>query len=224
MTETIAKMSQLTRMIETAKRELISVKGVCRVIPLDTADLDKIKELELLDEQIGSKMIGQKHNVGMKRALCSDVVLSLMVNKEYDWPVNTIKMYHKGKMIGEDIQGPNTINELSGDADPFIMGNIVFYDKGSVRNSNMDDPICMFVTEQPCPRLDALEGISDAVMGIPSRYTHDFLQLKIAKDQKEILGSFLVGFNINTRASVPFSVGGDQISMSIKDRKCQLPL
>jgi hypothetical protein len=82
----------------------------------------------------------------------------------------------------------------------------------------------MFITEQPCPRLDALGGISDAVMGIPSRYTHEYLQLKICGNQKQMLGSFLVGFNIDKIASVPFSIDDDQVSMSTKDRKCQLPL
>ncbi|OPY19728.1 MAG: hypothetical protein A4E24_01540 [Methanomethylovorans sp. PtaU1.Bin093] len=224
MTTPMAKISQQTRMIESAKKELISVKGVCRVISLDTADLENIRKLEILDEQNGCRVIGRKHNAGIRRALCSDVVLSLMVNKEYDWPINTIKLYHKGKMIGEDIQDHNTINDFSEHADPFIMGNIVFYDKESVRNSNIDDPICMFITAQPCPRLDALGGISDAVMAIPSRYTHEYLQLKICGDQKQMLGSFLVGFNIDKRASAPFSIDDDQISMSIKDRKCQLPL
>lgn len=220
----MTKISQQTSIIQSVKKELRSVKGVCRVISLDTADLDQIKELEILDEQIGCKMIGRKHNAGIRKALCSDVVLSLMVNKEYDWPVNTIKLYHKGKIIGEDIQDHNTINEFSGHADSFIMGNIIFYDKESVRNSNINDPICMFVTEQSCPRLDTLGGISDAVMGIPSRYTHDYLQLKIARDQKDILGSFLVGFNIDKRVSLPFSIDDGRISTNIIDRKCQLPL
>lgn len=220
----ITKISQQMKVIESAKDQLESIKGVCEVISLDTTDILKIKRLERLDEQISCKIVGRKYNVGIRRVLSSDVVLSFVVNKEYDWPVNTIKLFHKGKMIGEDTQDHNIIRQFSERSDSFVMGNIIFYDREALKNSDMDDPICMIVTEQPCPQLDPLWGISDAVIGIPSGYTHDYLQLKTCTDQKQMLGSFLVGFNINKRASVLFSVDDNQISMDIKDRKCQLPL
>jgi hypothetical protein len=74
-------------------------------------------------------------------------------------------------------------------------------------------------------------GIYGTVIGIPSSYTHDYLQLKIGSDKKQMLGSFLVGLNIDKRASGVFSIDDNQINMNmdmkdtkIKDRKCQLPL
>ncbi len=224
MTSSMGKMIQRIKIIESAKNELESVKGVCKVISLDTIDIGKIKKLERLDEQIGCKTIGRKYNVGIRRVLCSDVVLSFMVNKEYDWPLNTIKLFHKGKMIGEDTQDQTIINKFNECNDSFVMGNIIFYDKEALRKSDIDDPIYMIVTEQPCPQLEPILGIYGTVIGIPSSYTHDYLQLKIGSDQKQMLGSFLVGFNIDKRASAPFSIDDNQIDMNIKDRKCQLPL
>jgi hypothetical protein len=220
----MTKISQQMKIIESAKDQLGSIKGVCGVIPLDTADILKIKRLERMDEQIGCKMIGRKYNVGTRRVLSSDVVLSFVVNKEYDWPVNTIKLFHNGKIIGEDTQDENILNQFSECNDSFVMGNYIFYDREALKNSDMDDPICMIVTEQPCPHLDPFCGIFDAVIGIPSGYTHDYLQLKMCADQKQMLGSFLVGFNIDKRASVLFSIDDYPISINIKNRKCQLPL
>jgi hypothetical protein len=147
-----------------------------------------------------------------------------MVNNEYDWPVNTIKFFHKGKMIGEDTQDKNIIKKFSERNDSFVMGNFIFYDKEALKNSNMDDPICMFIIELQCPQLDAIKGISEAVMGIPSRYTHNYLQLKICTDQKQILGSFLVGFNIDKMASAFLLRDDNYINANNKDEKCQLPL
>ena len=152
-----------------------------------------------------------------------------MVDKEYDWPENTIQLFHKGKMIGEDTQDKNIIKKFTECNDSFVMGNIIFYDKEALRNSDIDNPISMIVTEQPCPQLDPLWGISDAVIGIPSSYTHDYLQVKICADQKQMLGSFLVGFNIDTIPDGVFLIDDNQVNMNmkdtkIKDEKCQLPL
>ncbi|WP_321420324.1 hypothetical protein [uncultured Methanomethylovorans sp.] len=220
----MVKIIQRIKITESAKNGLESIKGVCKVISLDSRDIQKIKKLETLDEQMGCKMIGRKYNVGIKKVLSSDVVLSFMVNKEYEWPESTIKLFHKGKMIGEDTQDQTIIHKFNECNNSFVMGNIIFYDKEALRKSDIDDPIYMIVTEQPCPQLDPLWGISGAVIGIPSSYTHDYLQLKISADQKQMLGSFLVGFNIDKRTPTPFLIDDDQIDMDIKDRKCQLPL
>lgn len=137
-------------------------------------------------------------------------------------------------MIGEDTQDKNILKKFSECYDSYVMGNIIFYDREALRNSDIDNPISMIVTEQPCPQLDPLWGISDAVIGIPSSYTHDYLQL-ICADKKQMLGSFLVGFNIDKRASGFVSIDDGQINMNIKDmmntkdmrikdEKCQLPL
>jgi hypothetical protein len=220
----IIKRSQLIKIIEAAKDQLRSMKGVCEVISLNKKDIMNIKSLERLDEQIGCKMVGRKYNTGIRKVLSSDVILSFMVNNEYDWPVNTIKFFHKGKMIGEDTQDKNIIKKFSERNDSFVMGNFIFYDKEALKNSNMDDPICMFIIELQCPQLDAIKGISEAVMGIPSRYTHNYLQLKICTDQKQILGSFLVGFNIDKMASAFLLRDDNYINANNKDEKCQLPL
>lgn len=229
MTNSMVKIIQRIKITESAKKELGAIKGVCQVIPLDSVDIRKIKKLESLDEQIGCKMIGRKYNVGIRKVLSSDVVLSLMVDKEYDWPENTIQLFHKGKMIGEDTQDENIIKKFTECNDSFVMGNIIFYDKEALRNSDIDNPISMIVTEQPCPQLDPLWGISDAVIGIPSSYTHDYLQVKICADQKQMLGSFLVGFNIDRISDGVFLIDDNQVNMNmkdtkIKDEKCQLPL
>jgi hypothetical protein len=146
MTSSMGKMIQRIKIIESAKNELESVKDVCKVISLDTIDIGKIKKLERLDEQIGCKTIGRKYNVGIRRVLCSDVVLSFMVNKEHDWPLNTIKLFHKGKMIGEDTQDQTIINKFNECNDSFVIGNIIFYDKEALRKNDIDDPIYMIVT------------------------------------------------------------------------------
>lgn len=224
MLSPLTKTSQQMKIIESAKDQLGCIKGVCEVISLEAIDIVNIKKLERLDEQIGCKMIGRKYNVGIRKVLSSDVVLSFVVNKEYDWPLNTIKIYHKGKMIGEDSQDQNVIKQFSERNDSFVMGNIIFYDRESLKNSDTDDPACMIVTEQPCPQLSPFRGISDAVIGIPSSYTHDYLQLKIYADQKHMLGSFLVGFNIDQKASGSLPIEDMHFSRNQKGMSCQLPL
>lgn len=224
MIHSVTKTNQQIKVIESAKDQLGSIKGVCDVIYLDAIDIVKIKRLEILDEQMGCKMIGRKYNAGIRRVLSSDVVLSFLVDKGYDWPVNTIKVYHKGKMIGEDSQDQHVIKQYSERNDSFVMGNIIFYDKESLKNSYTDDPVCMIVIEQPCPMLETLWGISDAVIGIPSSYTHDYLQLKIHADKKQMLGSFLAGFNIDQKAFALSPIDGTHIYHSQKGVWCQLPL
>ena len=224
MTKSVEKTIQPAKIIESAKNELESIKGVCRVISLDLIDIQRIHKLEKLDEQTGSKAFGKKYNFGIQKVLFSDVVLSFMVNKEYDWPVNTIKLFRGEKMIGEDTQDQSVIKKLSECNDSLIIGNIIFYDKETLKNNDRNGPIYMIVTEQPCPQLDPLWSVYDAIMGIPSSYTHEYLLRKICGDQKQMLGSFLVGFNIHQRVTTIHSINDLQLSTNIKNRKCQPPL
>jgi hypothetical protein len=224
MTNSVEKIIRPVKIIESAKNELSSIKGVCKVVPLDTIDIERINNLETLDEQIGCKVIGKKYNFGVRKTLSCEVVLAFMVDKEYNWPVNTVKLFHKGKMIGEDTQDQSVIAKFSECKDSLIMGNIIFYDREVLRISDQNDPICMVITEQPCPKLNSLRGVSNAVIGIPSSYTHDYLQLKITEDKKQMLGSFLVGFDIDQRVLSLCPTTDVHSNIDIKDRKCQLPL
>lgn len=106
----------------------------------------------------------------------------------------------------------------------FIGVYIIFYDREVLKISDQNDPICMVITEQPCPKLNSLRDVSNAVIGIPSSYTHDYLQLKIQENKEKMLGSFLVGFDIDQRVLSLNSTTEAQVSIDIKDRKCQLPL
>lgn len=48
MANSVKKIIQFAKIIDSAKNELSSIRGVCKVVPLDTIDIERINNFETL--------------------------------------------------------------------------------------------------------------------------------------------------------------------------------
>mgnify|MGYP000076640341 CR=1 FL=1 len=181
---------------EKAIEKLHNTKGVEKIFLLDEYDRKKIIQLEERDEQMAPMTFGKKHNAGMKQALRSDFLISFLTNREYDWPKNNLKLIHRGEIIGEDISDPDEINRLK-QSEHHLFGNIVIYNHKFEKYKEFSEPPVMHISAKPCPEIEEIAPVSEAIIASPSRLTDKYIKSKINSKNEIHVGSFLVGVNLD---------------------------
>lgn len=185
--------------MDKVRIKLNSTKGIEQILVLNYADRMKIIELEREDEKAKSVLFGKKNNIGVKKALNCDVLMAFLTNSEFGWPENVIKLIDGDQIIGGDITDPVKLQEYQDHSGYCVFGNIVVELDKLVKKDPSSDPICMVVNPKPFPHIDHIPGISDALMASPSRFTDEYLRMRSqSKGKKGCLGTFLLGFNINS--------------------------
>ncbi|WP_406661593.1 hypothetical protein V7O66_03510 [Methanolobus sp. ZRKC3] len=139
---------------------------------------------------------GKKHNVGVKQALESDVLISFLTNREYDWPKNNLKIVHQGEVVGEDVSDPGEINRLKQSEENILCGNIVIYKEKFKKVQYSCEPPLMVISAKPCLEIEEISFVSEAMIASPSRLTDEYVKSKINFKNTACIGSFLVGLNL----------------------------
>lgn len=183
--------------IDKVQNKIQSIKGIDKAFFLDEKDRLHIAELENKDEKTSSRFLGIKNNVGIKEVFRSDVVMSFLTNKEYDWPKNNLQLIQGKKLVGHDISDPVEIKKYMERKDCLVIGNIVIYNDGFSKNNSPPEELFMVINSKPFPEIEKIPFVSGARLASPSRLTHEFIKTKIGIDIKSCSGTFLVGFNID---------------------------
>lgn len=154
--------------MDGVRTELLCSKGISSVLFLDETDRNKILKLEKEDEQKGLVLCGKKSNVGIRQVLSCDLMLCFLTNSEFQWPKNNVKLMHGGKLIGKDVLDPVELQEYLDDPKYRVLGNIVILNKEFLNIRSSTDPIDMVINAHPFPSIEAVYGISEAIIASPS--------------------------------------------------------
>lgn len=185
------------QIVEEVKNELQSIRGIEKALFLDENDRQKISELENKDEQTASRFLGIKKNVGIKEAFRSDVLISFLTNKEFDWPKNTLKLVQGEQIVGEDISDPVELRRYKERSDCFVVGNIVVYCNDFIKTKSSSEPLLMVINSKPFPRIEKIPHVSGAILASPSRFTDEYIKSRMDIKNEGSYGTFLIGFDIS---------------------------
>jgi hypothetical protein len=142
--------------------------------------------------------MGIKKNIGIREAFGSDVVISFLANREFDWPENYLTLVRGERIIGEDVGDPEKLREYEKRSDCIVIGNIVVYYDDFVKTKRDTSPLLMVIASKPFPGIEIIPKVREARLASPSRFTDEYLKSKMDADSKEVKGTFIIGFNINT--------------------------
>jgi len=182
--------------VEKIMDELRSVKGIEKAMHLDEMDLQKTMELEENDRINDPRFFGEKNNVGVKKAFRSDIIMSFVTNKEFEWPRDIIQIVYLGQIVGRDISDSVELEEYKKRRDCCVMGNIVVhYDKFLNINSASETPT-MVINAKPFPVIENIPQVCDAIITSPSRSTDGYIKSKMDVENKSHVGTFLVGIQL----------------------------
>lgn len=184
-----------TGVIDKAISILQEIKGIEEAFVIDDFDRRKIAQLEIKDEKTSSSCFGRKENTGMKQVLRSDILLSFVTNKGYRWPENSLKIIHRGEVIGGDVSDANEIERFKRSHKHRVFGNIVIDRKKFNSIKGSINPPLVVIGARPCPQIEELFCVSEAIIASPSRLTDKYIRSKMDFKSKGYVGSFLVGFN-----------------------------
>ncbi|WP_406656344.1 hypothetical protein V7O62_10845 [Methanolobus sp. ZRKC2] len=184
-----------TCVVEKAISTLHDIKGIEKVLLTTEFDRKKITQLEDEDEKKSSLCFGKKNNVGIKKVLESDILISFVTNMEYEWPENNLKIVHRGEVIGEDISDASEIERLKKTKEYRVFGNIIVNRKKFKSIKGSINPPMVLIDAKPCPEIEKLEFVSEAMVASPSKLTDQYIKSKMGFKSKDHVGSFLVGFN-----------------------------
>ncbi len=185
--------------LEQVSSRLNSMEGIQMFFFLNNDDLRNIREMELKDEAQGSQMFGAKRNIGVRKVLESDLSIAFLTNRHFEWPVDTMKLMLGNRVIGKDVTDPEELKIYRNDPDYYVLGNIVLYYSKFLKLRSDDMPMNMVINPKRFPEMECIPNINNAVMGIPSLFTDEFVREKAIgenKDLKSCIGSFLLGLNI----------------------------
>lgn len=172
------------------------IKGVKEAFILNETDRNIIVQLEKKDDHMIPRGFGIKQNIGVDQALKADILISFLTDKEYDWPKNNLKIVHRGNIIGEDISNIDELNRLKESNNCCICGNIVLYKEKIKYFKDSDAPPVMLINSKPCPEIEEIPFVSEAMIASPSRSTHNYLYSKMSIKNTNCIGSFLLGLNL----------------------------
>lgn len=149
---------------------------------------------------MNSKYFGKKHNIGVKQAIISDILIAFVTNEEYEWPVDNLRIIYQGEIIGRDVSAPAEIEKYRNSNDHCVVGNIVvnFSKMRDLRNTT--EPPLMVINGSRCKKIESLSFVSDAFIASPSRLSDSYIKSKITCEGKPYIGSFLVGLKIEEEA------------------------
>jgi hypothetical protein len=174
------------------------MEGVQMFFFLNNDDVQKIQKLELKDEVQGSRMFGTKKNIGVRQVLESDLSIAFLTNRNFEWPVNTMKLMLGDNVIGKDVTDPVELKMYKKDSDYYVLGNIVLYYKKFLKLRSGDMPLNVVINPKRFPEMESVPYINNVVLGIPSPLTDNFVREKAKvrnKDLEGCIGSFLLGLN-----------------------------
>jgi len=169
--------------IEDVVSRIKSIRGVRQVLILTEEDKRRVLELEREAEQRVMMGLGLGDNRGVKVALRCDVVVAFITDAEYEWPPGpNLVLTWKGKVIGEDV----------------VMGNFVVYkDRVPMPSLIAEEPPLAVFPPKPCPEIENVPRIYNAVQGSPSPPADTYLKKRMNTDLRDPrLGTALVGFNL----------------------------
>lgn len=182
--------------MDEVRTELLSSKGISSVLFLDETDRKKIIELEREDEQKGLVLCGKKSNVGIRQVLGCDMMLVFLTNSEFQWPKNNVKLMHDGMLIGRDVLDPVELQGYLDDPKYRVLGNIVILNKEFLNIRSSTDPIDMVINAHPFPSIEAVYGISGALIASPSVASDKYIRSLSQDGNSTYIGSFLLGFDL----------------------------
>lgn len=182
--------------MDEVRTELLSSKGIGSVLFLDETDRKKIIELEREDEQKGLILCGKKSNVGIRQVLGCDMMLGFLTNSEFQWPKNNVRLMHDGKLIGRDVMDPVELQGYMDDPKYRVLGNIVILNKEFLNIRSSTDPIDMVINAHPFPSIEAVYGISGAIIASPSVASDKYIRSLSQDGNSAYIGSFLLGFDL----------------------------
>ncbi|MEA1985668.1 MAG: hypothetical protein U9N13_08480 [Euryarchaeota archaeon] len=182
--------------VENIMDELRSVKGIEKTMHLDEMDLQTIMELEEKDRMNEPRFFGEKNNVGVKKAFISDITMSFVTNKEFDWPRDIIQIVHMGQVVGKDINDPVELEEYKKRRDCCVMGNIVVHYDKFLKINSASEPPTMVINAKPFPVVENIPQVCEAIIASPSRSTDGYIKSKMDVENKSHMGTFLVGIQL----------------------------
>ncbi len=204
---------ELDMILEHIGDRLGSMEGIQIFFFLDNDDVQKIQKLELKDEVQGSRMFGTKKNIGVRQVLECDLSIAFLTNRNFEWPVNTMKLMQGDNVIGKDVTDPVELKVYKKDPDYYVLGNIVLYYNKFLKLRSGDMPLNVVINPKRFPEMEGIPYINNVVLGIPSPLTDNFVRVKAKarnKDPEGCIGSFLLGLNIKRNNKGCF-LGTDQV-------------
>ncbi|WP_094228414.1 hypothetical protein [Methanolobus psychrotolerans] len=170
--------------------------GVENAFLLDEQDIKEIRQLEEKDEQMNFRYFGKKDNIGVKKVLLAEVVISFITNKEYDWPTDNLEITYQGEVIGKDVSDVSEINRYKNSKDHCVYGNIVIDYKKMKRFRNIGEPPLMTIYAKPWIEIEKMDFISEALIASPSRLTDSYIKSKVTFKSELHSGTFLAGLDL----------------------------
>ncbi len=183
--------------IREAVTKLKGVKGIRKALVLTKEDRMKIIDLEKSAEKRVMMGLGQGDNQGIKKVLASDVVIAFITEAEYEWPCGpNMIITQEGIIIGEYIP-PSKLEEVKKCKNVILLKNFALYkDRITKLSSSAQKPPIIIFPAKPCPKVEEISGICDAVQGSPSLPSDIYLKERMKVNQKNgQLGTILIGFN-----------------------------
>lgn len=181
---------------EKAIDMLHNTRGIEKAFLLDRNDAEKINEFEKKDEQVNSRYFGKKYNIGVKKALMSDIQIAFVTNEEYEWPKDNLEIMYQGEIIGKDISDNTEIQKYISSKDYCVVGNIVI-DFRKIRDTkNMTEAPQMIINAKTWKEFENMDFVSEALISSPSRFTDRYIRSKLGDGKGPHIGSFIVGLNI----------------------------
>jgi len=176
-----------------------SIKGVQQVLILTDEDKRKVLELEKLAEQRVMMGLGLGDNRGVKEALKRGAVVAFVTDMEYEWPPGpNVILTWKERVIGEEINDPEKLEELKNSKNIVLMGNFALYKDRMPQPSLMiHEPPLVILPPKSCPEVEKLPHVHNVVQGSPSPPADSYLKDRMQADLRDQrLGTVLLGFDL----------------------------